>query len=71
MDADPLFKDAAAGDFHLTMDSPCVNMGTNSAPDLLPKDFENDPSILRGIVDIGADEFGKPVISFIPLLLDK
>jgi hypothetical protein len=70
MDADPLFKDAANGDYHLTADSPCVNMGINSAPDLPARDFEKDPRIMRGTVDIGADEFGKPVMTFIPLLLD-
>ena len=70
MDADPLFKNSESGDYHLTVDSPCMNMGTNAAPGLPTRDFEKDPRIMRGIVDIGADEFGKPMIPFIPLLLE-
>jgi hypothetical protein len=42
--------------FQLRNGSPAINAGTNSAPDLLPKDFANRPRIVGGIVDMGAYE---------------
>lgn len=56
IDADPLFADPANNDFHLTWDSPCRNTGDNSAVIEL-YDFEGDPRIHDGTVDMGADEF--------------
>jgi hypothetical protein len=56
IDADPLFVDEANGDFHLTYPSPCKDTGDNSAI-TEPYDFEGDPRIAYGTVDMGADEF--------------
>jgi hypothetical protein len=62
IDQDPLFVDMLSGDFHLTLNSPCIDIGTNSAL-LSPTDFEGDPRICDGdfngsdIVDMGADEY--------------
>jgi len=56
IDADPLFVDAVNEDFHLTWDSPCKNTGDNTAGTEL-FDFEGDPRIAQGTVDMGADEF--------------
>jgi len=62
IDADPMFVNAPAGDFHLRMGSPCVDAGTNDAPFLPATDYEGDDRILDGdhdgfaFVDIGADE---------------
>lgn len=56
IDADPLFVDEANGDYHLVYDSPCRDAGDNSVV-TLPEDFESDPRIAHGTVDIGADEF--------------
>jgi hypothetical protein len=66
---DPNFVDAAGGDFHLRLGSPCIDTGDNSAitwPD--PNDFEGDPRIIDCyndgtlIVDMGVDEadYGAP-----------
>ena len=58
IDADPLFVDAAASDYHIPFTSPCRNAGSNDGvpPELL-YDWEGDPRIHHGTVDIGADEF--------------
>jgi parallel beta-helix repeat protein len=56
IDADPLFADPANNDFHLTWYSPCRNTGDNNAVTEL-YDFEGDPRIAQGTVDMGADEF--------------
>jgi hypothetical protein len=56
IDADPLFAEAVNGDFHLTFNSPCRDSGDNSAVTEL-YDFEGDPRISYGTVDMGADEF--------------
>ena len=60
IDEDPLF--VGIFDFHLQYDSPCVDRGRNTAKELPPDDFDNDPRIIDGdndgtaTVDIGADE---------------
>jgi len=53
----PGFVNTAADDFHLRFDSPLRDRGTNSAPGLTSMDFESDPRIAGGTVDMGADEF--------------
>jgi uncharacterized repeat protein (TIGR01451 family) len=52
--AEPRFKDATSGDFHLTIQSPALDAGLAVS---LATDFEGDarPSLLG--FDIGADEF--------------
>jgi PKD repeat protein len=66
INADPLFVDPVAGDFHIQADSPCVDAGTNSPPELPDIDFEGDPRVFDGdgdgtsVVDMGADEFFNP-----------
>jgi len=56
IDADPLFVDASNDDFRFTWDSPCRNSGDNAAV-TESTDFEGDPRIAEGVVDMGADEF--------------
>lgn len=55
--APPLFVDAANLDLHLTYSSPCRGAGDNSVPQLPDFDFENNPRVHEGAVDMGADEF--------------
>ena len=59
IDADPLFVDPENGDFHLTVDSPCIDAGTlEGAPEF---DFEGDPRPQGDGVDMGADEYSDVV----------
>jgi hypothetical protein len=57
IDADPLFVDPVNGDFHLPFHSPCRDGGDSLAPNLPAGDFEGDPRIAHGTIDMGADEF--------------
>jgi len=57
IDVDPLFVDVGADDFHLTIDSPCINAGGFGTGIELPaRDFEGDDRVVFGRADIGADE---------------
>jgi hypothetical protein len=59
---DPLFADPGSGDYHLGLGSPCIDTGTNDAPNLPDRDFEGDPRVMDGnrdgmaVVDMGVDE---------------
>jgi hypothetical protein len=55
---DPLFVDSAHGDYHLQATSPCVDAGTNCAPELPVRDMDSQPRVMDRVVDIGAYEFG-------------
>ena len=54
--SDPLFVNAAAGDFHLQTNSPCRNTGTNETWMVGALDLDGKPRIAGGIVDMGAFE---------------
>lgn len=57
IDSDPLFAGCTGGDFHLTINSPCRDAGSNSASGMQADDCEGDPRIVHATVDIGADEY--------------
>lgn len=62
----PVFVNAARGDFHLHVDSPCIDQGTaSSAPG---SDYEGTPRPTGAGVDIGADEHQTSVHRSLKLL---
>ena len=67
IDDDPLFVDADGSDdvvgtedddVHLLGDSPCINSGSNGAPELPETDLDGHARILCAVVDMGAYESG-------------
>jgi predicted outer membrane repeat protein len=74
INADPLFLDPDSGDLHLRPGSPCIDAGSNSAPNLPGTDFEGDPRIVDGdrdgttTVDMGVDEALWRLV-YLPLVL--
>ena len=56
----PLFVNEAGGDFHLQSNSPCINSGNNAFVSVT-NDFDGNPRIVGGTVDIGAYEYQTPV----------
>jgi len=61
--SNPLFKNAAAGDFHLSVGSPCIDAGTfEGAPakDIEGKDRPYPPNARIPLYDMGAHEFYRP-----------
>jgi len=56
IESDPLFVNAAAGDYRLQTNSPCINAGTNQTGMAGATDLDGRPRVIQGIVDIGAYE---------------
>lgn len=67
---DPLFIDPTNGDYHIPVDSPCVNRGGNKGfniyfDDVFTSEYDIDlelrSTIGTGTIDIGADEYAGPL----------
>ncbi|MCB9832075.1 MAG: right-handed parallel beta-helix repeat-containing protein [Planctomycetes bacterium] len=56
INADPLFVDRVAGDYHLSRRSPCLDAGDPFATGAATFDRDGTPRISNGLIDIGADE---------------
>ena len=72
LSSDPLFRDAAAGDYTLKASSPCINAGTNLAYTAASTDLAGNPRIHNfgrrsGIVDLGCYETSatRPTVLFV------
>ena len=62
IDVDPLFIDAANGDYHLAASSPCIDAGSATVAGSGADDIDHDPRVFYAAADIGADEFLSPTI---------
>ena len=62
----PLFLDAAAGDFHLREDSPCIDAGDGVDIARLPSDLDGQPRWMGAWPDMGVDEFQYVDVAFVP-----
>jgi hypothetical protein len=57
IDTDPCFADAANDDYHLNMNSPCINVGDPCyCPSSGETDIDGDERVIGGRVDMGSDE---------------
>jgi hypothetical protein len=57
---DPAFVSLAGGDFHLSLNSPCINSGNNAFV-TTAIDLNGNPRVVGGTVDIGSYEYQTPV----------
>lgn len=60
INADPLFINAAGGNYRLQFTSPCLNTGSASTPNLPSTDMDGAPRILGSAPDMGAYEAWLP-----------
>jgi predicted outer membrane repeat protein len=56
MRVDPSWRNPAAGDFHLSPNSPCIDAGSGNVPGLPATDYDGNPRVAGFAVDMGAFE---------------
>jgi predicted outer membrane repeat protein len=67
IDADPLFFDGDAGDYHVQADSPCINAADPAyTPVEGESDLDGDARIADNRLDIGVDEYGCEITNDVP-----
>ena len=71
IDVDPCFVDAAGGDYHLKVHSPCIDSGDpNYISSPGETDIDGGPRIVNDRIDMGVDEFiDEPFIRILPAKL--
>ncbi|MFH1999167.1 MAG: right-handed parallel beta-helix repeat-containing protein [Planctomycetota bacterium] len=69
IDVYPQFRNEADEDYRLSRWSPCINAGTVTNG-ITSRDFEGDPRVYDGAVDIGADEWIGSMIEAVKELCD-
>jgi hypothetical protein len=57
LDADPVFRNRAGGDFRLSPSSPCIEAGQNVAWMMSSADLAGNPRVFAAAVDLGAYEY--------------
>ena len=62
--SDPQFVDNNNDDYHVLRTSPCLDSGSNSAPQLADTDLDGIPRIQNNVVDIGCYELKSPLADF-------
>ena len=55
--AEPRFRSRERGDYRLSYDSPCLNLGSNVTTDIGPSDRDNAPRVIGSGIDMGAYEY--------------
>jgi len=62
----PRFKNLGDSDYHLAKDSPCIDVGDNSAQIVPQLDVDEQPRTWNGITDMGADERYEGELLYVP-----
>jgi hypothetical protein len=57
INASPAFVNISLQDFHLKLGSPCINSGSNAAPELPGTDKDGKPRVADAVVDMGVYEY--------------
>ncbi len=69
--AKPQLINPGVGEIHLLNNSPCIDAGSDTAPELPDYDFEGDPRIIGNAPDMGADEAGGSIPPNQPPVIDS